>query len=127
MKPFFTRTRCVVGVLLVFLLPLTALAQPTNDLCSNATPIQSGSACVNINSSLMNGTNPATATAGINPFCGAAANPDVWFVFTAQTTTPTITLSGMGALMAANRRLQIFNTSSCVVATLNANSNMCTN
>jgi hypothetical protein len=128
MKPFFTRTRCVVGVLLVFLLPLTALAQaPANDLCSNATFIQSGSACVNTTSSLMNGTNPATATAGINPFCGAAANPDVWYVFTAQTTTPTITLSGMGALMAANRRLQIFSTSSCTVATLNANSLMCTN
>jgi hypothetical protein len=125
MKPFFTRTRRVVGVLLVFLLPLAALAQPTNDLCSSAAPIQSGTTCVNTVSSLMNGTNPATSTPGINAFCGIVASPDVWYTFTAQTTAPTITLSGMGALMAANRRIQIFNTTSCTVATLNANSLSC--
>jgi len=74
MKPFFTRTLCVVGVLLVFLLPLTALAQPANDQCANAIPLQSGTACVNTTSSLMSVSGPATATAGIVTTATATAS-----------------------------------------------------
>ena len=127
MKPFFTRTCCVVGVLLVFLLPFAALAQPTNDQCANAITLNSGLTCVNTTGSLQSASGGATQTTGINAACGGlTTSPDVWYIFTAQTATPTITLSTMGALMNTNRRIQIFNTTNCAVGTLNANSLLCT-
>ena len=70
MKPFYTRTRCVVGVLLVFLLPFAALAQPTNDQCANAITLNSGLTCVNTTGSLQSASGGATQTAGINAACG---------------------------------------------------------
>lgn len=122
MKPFFTRTCCVVGVLLVFLLPLAALAQaPSNDNCATPITLNSGTTCVNTTASMRGPSAGSTSTAGINAFCGNANSPDVWFIFTAQSTNPTITLSNMGASMTGVRRLMVFTTTSCVVGTLNTN------
>jgi PQQ-dependent dehydrogenase (s-GDH family) len=101
--------------------------QPGNDACSNATVLTSGMTCVNTSGTLKdNVTNiGATATAGINAFCGNASSPDVWYIFTAKTAYPTITLSNMGSNMKSSPRLQLFSTTSCTVATLNANSIAC--
>lgn len=126
MKPFFTRTCCVVGVLLVFLLPLSALAQaPTNDNCATPITLNSGTTCVNTTASMRGPSAASTSTAGINAFCGNANSPDVWFIFTAQSTNPTIALSNMGGSMNGARRIMVFNTTSCTVATLNANALAC--
>src|SRR5687767_12511161 len=131
MKPLYIRTLCVLGVLLVFFLPLTALSQaPVNDACGSAITLNSGTACgvgVTATGSLRGATAPSTATAGINTFCGNAASPDVWYIFTAQSTNPTITLSNMGGSLspAGIRRLMVFNTTNCASGTLNANALTC--
>ena len=90
-------------------------------------PLTSSYTCANTAGTLKNNTTNvgATATPGISAFCGNASSPDVWYSFVAQSTFPTITLSGMGSNMDDNPRLQLFNTNSCTVATLNANSNNC--
>lgn len=126
MKPFSTRTLCVVGVLLAFLLPLTVLAQPANDQCANAITLNSDIAC-NVTSGTLEDPilGASTRTTGISSFCGDNDSPDVWYIFTAQSTNPTITLSNMGFNMNSRRRIMVFNTTSCVVATLNANALAC--
>ena len=114
-------------VLLIFLNFCFAFsnAQPANDACGSATTLTSGTTCTNTAGTLrLSGVN-ATATAGINAFCGNASSADVWYSFVAQTAYPTITLSSMGTSMDNSPRLQIFGTTSCVAATLNANSLAC--
>jgi hypothetical protein len=125
--PVITRTSLkIIKRLFIFLLfPFISLAQPANDACGNAIALTSGTVCSNTAGTLrLSGVN-ATVTAGISAFCGSAAAADVWYSFTAQTAYPIITLSGMGSSMDDNPRLQLFNTTSCTVATLNANSLAC--
>jgi hypothetical protein len=111
---------------LLFALPVMGQA-PLNDLCSNAELLTQRTSCSPTSGSFRNGTSSATATAGIAAFCGNAASPDVWYSFVAQTTLPTIKLTGMGTNLKSNARLQIFNTSSCLAATLNTSSYGCAN
>jgi hypothetical protein len=68
-----------------------AAAPPSNDLCSGATLLTSGTTCSNIAGTLIN----ATATAGL-PGCGNAASPEVWYSFVAQTAYPSIRLDNIG-------------------------------
>lgn len=110
---------------LSLLLSLTSFAQPANDGCANATTLVSGPTCTNTAGTLRAASGASTPTAGIAAFCGNAASPDVWYIFTAKSTLPTVTLSSMGSNLDNAPRLQIFNTTSCAVATLNANSNAC--
>ncbi len=101
------------------------MAQPGNDACGNAVTLISGTSCSNTAGTLrLSGVN-ATATTSISSFCGNAGSADVWYSFVAQTAYSTITLSSMGTSMDDNPRLQLFNTTSCTVATLNANSLAC--
>ncbi len=125
MKPAIVQFTRLCILLLLFTRPLSAAAQPANDACGSAISITSGLACTSTAGTLRNAGGGATATAGINAFCGNAASPDVWYSFVAQSTFPTIRLSGMATQMDNAPRLQIFNTTSCVVATLNASSNNC--
>lgn len=101
------------------------MAQPANNDCSNASALTPGTICAPITGTLRDAVGPATSTAGIIAFCGNAASPDVWYSFVAQSTHPVIRMTGMGANMDDRPRLQLFNTNSCVVADLNANSNNC--
>ncbi len=124
------RTNSIVGVSLrigiFLLLPFFSIAQPANDACTNAVLLTSNvGVCNSIAGTLRTAGGASTPTAGINAFCGNAASPDVWYRFVAQSTNPTIMLTGMGSNMDNAPRLQLFNTSSCTVATLNANSNAC--
>ena len=99
---------------LIFLFPICIFAQPANDACSNATPLTSGATCTTTSGTLRLSGSNATATAGINAFCGNAGSADVWYSFVAQSAFPTITLKNMGKFNMDNSpRLQIFNTSSC--------------
>ncbi len=80
-----------------------AAAPPSNDLCSGATLLISGTSCSNIAGTLIN----ATLTAGL-PGCGNAASPEVWYRFVAQTAYPSITLGNIGAnLLTASPRIQL--------------------
>ncbi|MEO5562673.1 MAG: T9SS type A sorting domain-containing protein [Chitinophagaceae bacterium] len=130
MKPLIsTRTKSLgIGFILTLLIPLVSSAQPVNDICANATPVNSFVTCGALTGQgLRDATlGPATATAGILAFCGNANSPDVWYSFTAYSTSTTITLSNIGATLLATRRLQIFGPTTCTpVANLNAASLQC--
>jgi trimeric autotransporter adhesin len=122
-----TRTtfKLLLSSLLVLFVPLIVMAQPANNACTAPTTLISGTTCTATAGALRNATAAATATTGINAFCGNAGSPDVWYIFTAQSPYPVITLSGMAISMQASPRLQLFNTTSCTVATQNANSLAC--
>jgi trimeric autotransporter adhesin len=102
-----------------------AYAQPGNDACSNAVSLNSSTSCVNTGGTLRSSGVNATSTAGISAFCGLTSSADVWYSFVAESAYPTISLSSMASAMDDNPRLQLFGTSSCTVATLNANSLAC--
>ncbi|MHA4846034.1 T9SS type A sorting domain-containing protein [Flavitalea antarctica] len=104
---------------------LPAMAQPANDLCSTPQQLTSGTTCVTTSGSFRPATGSYTATGGLVAFCGDAASPDIWYSFVAQTTSPTITLSGLGNSLKTNGRLQIFSAASCTPATLNSSSYGC--
>lgn len=81
-----------------------APAPPSNDLCTGAIMLTSGTTCSNISGTLLR----ATATAGL-PACGNNGSSDVWYSFIAQSAYPTITLSTLGASFSgANPRIQLF-------------------
>ncbi|HEY0434886.1 MAG TPA: T9SS type A sorting domain-containing protein [Chitinophagaceae bacterium] len=94
---------------------------PSNDDCSNAATLVSGTSCSNTGGTLYG----ATATSGISAFCINATSSDVWYTFVAQSTLPTIRLSSMTSGMSVTPGIQLFNTNSCAIATINANSNKC--
>ena len=80
-----------------------AAAAPSNDLCTGATMLTSGTTCSNIAGTLVN----ATATAGL-PGCGNASSPEVWYSFVAQTAYPSIRLDNIGGnLLTASPRIQL--------------------
>jgi trimeric autotransporter adhesin len=112
-------------LLLMLSLNSQSFAQPANDACGGAIALTPGLTCVTTAGTLKTAGGASTATASINAFCGNASSPDVWYVFTAQTTGAIVQLTGMGSRIDDAPRLQIFSTNSCTVATLNANSNVC--
>lgn len=123
----FNKTRILCFIVLL-LSTQFAFAQPANDQV-NAPQALTSSTTTNYQTYYLrnNVTSVAsTPTAGINTFCGDPNSPDVWFTFVANTTMPTIRLQGMGSRMDDAPRLQLFNVNSNVVATLNGNSNNCT-
>ncbi|RZK47424.1 MAG: T9SS type A sorting domain-containing protein [Pedobacter sp.] len=123
LRSFFRGLLCFT---LILMFSVFATAQPANDNCGSSTLLTSGFAPTPVAGVLRNGGGPSTATAGISAFCGDAASPDVWYRFVAQSPFPSIRLTGMSAnLRTSNTRLQVFNTSSCAVGTLDINSNGC--
>ncbi len=91
----------------LFLLPVFAWAQPANDLCSAATPLTQDLVCTTTTATLV-GSTVTTPTLTV-PCTGTAALNDVWFIFTARSVNPTITLSSAPT----NSRFQIYTTSTC--------------
>lgn len=91
-----------IYLLLVVLIttPFIVFAQPANDNCSGAQSLTSSTGCTNASPkpTLFEATNSGPIGA-----CGGATSTttyDIWFVFTAQASTTTITLSGEGNLVA---------------------------
>jgi trimeric autotransporter adhesin len=92
-------------LLVNMLVAAAAFAQPSNDLCTAATPLTSSTACVTTAGTLRNATVsiPAIATT-----CGTAG-ADVWYSFVAQSVYPNITISSPGtSLGTTNARIQLF-------------------
>ena len=91
----------VLSILVLLLLPFISFAQPANNLCANATTITSAPTC----SSIAGTVSGATYTA-ISSAC--ASTPDVWYIFTAKSTNPTVTVSSL-----SNARIQVYTAASC--------------
>jgi hypothetical protein len=107
MKTFLQARSKTVLLLLFFTTSFSfiSFAQPANDIFTNATTLNSGTVCVTTAGTLASATVSAPAVATT---CGIAGG-DVWYQFIAQSTYPTISLSGAGALLAGgNSRLQLF-------------------
>ena len=83
---------------------LNIFAQPSNDNCAGATTLTSNTSCNNIQYRLKS----ATASAGIPVGCAAGGTHyDVWFQFTAQATSQTVTISGRQSNF-TNPEIQLF-------------------
>lgn len=92
------------ATLIIFFHAKVFAAPPANDACSTPTVLNSGAACSNTAGTLLS----ATATAGLAA-CGNASSADVWYIFTAYSQYPTITLSSLGAnFNTAGPRIQVF-------------------
>jgi trimeric autotransporter adhesin len=89
-------------VTIVSFLPKKALAQPANNLCTNATAITSSTSCVNTAGTVNGATYTALGSACLT------TRPDVWYIFTAKSTNPTITVSTL-----SNARFQVYTAASC--------------
>lgn len=77
---------------------------PSNDDCSASTSLTPSATCTNTAGTLFYATATATATA-----CGTGTFYDVWYNFTATSTTHAISLSSLGAnLSAASTYIQVF-------------------
>jgi hypothetical protein len=89
----------------------TAPSGPANDICSNATIIQSSTTCSYTTGSTVGATQSIAGT------CNGTPDDDVWYRFVAQATTHTVTVQGYGNFDAV---LDIRNAPAC-----SANNLMC--
>src|SRR6478736_9272428 len=95
---------CVLLLLCIVLFSVNIFAQPGNDNCSNATTLTSGISCSNIQYNLRN----ATASSGIPAGCASGGTHyDVWFQFTAASSTQTVTISSLQSAI-TNPEIQLF-------------------
>ena len=90
---------CIAFVLLVILSPLSLRSQGNS--CATAPLLNSGTACVNTA-----GTVVGSTYGGDLPTTCGTPRYDVWYRFVAQTTSTTITMSGIGGNF-TNPRLQL--------------------
>ncbi len=88
------RRKALVLFSLSLFASIASFAQPANDNCSGSISRNSNTTCVNSTYTLNN----ATASAGIpGAPCVVGTHYDVWFRFTATTTSHTITISSLGS------------------------------
>jgi len=96
MKAILLNQLCCRKTALLFcalFLSFAVFAQPSNDNCNNAINRNSSTSCNNNGYTLNN----ATASAGIPGVpCVVGTHYDVWFKFTASTTSHTATISSLG-------------------------------
>jgi hypothetical protein len=97
--------RKIISVSLFFLLfSFSIMAQPSRDNCSGATSLTSATSCSNTQANLSG----ATASTGIPAGCASAGTHyDIWYSFTAQSSSHTVTISNRQANF-TNPELQIF-------------------
>ncbi|MEO7307833.1 MAG: T9SS type A sorting domain-containing protein [Ferruginibacter sp.] len=96
-------------------LSISLFAQPSNDNCTNAITLTSNTSCNNVQYRLKN----ATQSMGAGVFgCAAAGNYyDVWFKFTASSTSHTATISNLQTNF-TNPRIQLIGGSCLVPASI---------
>ena len=125
MKPFIAHSLSGIKILLILLVVLLtgkeSFAQPSNDLCSGAIALTSSATCVNTAGTVVN----ATLTGGTPAGCGGTAKYDVWYRFVAQTTSPTVTISGAGVNF-VNPRVQVFSGTCAGLTSVACNTNAVT-
>ena len=104
----FTSARIFLLLMLSLFFQKSILAQaPANDICANAALLATGTTCINTAGTLL-GANTTAAASLPAAACGNASSADVWYVFTAQSTFPTVSLSSLGSsLSGAGIRTQI--------------------
>lgn len=88
--------RILLTVFICFSVPSLIYSQAANDNCANAVTLTSSSSCTTTTGDMYNATNSATAPAGA---CGGATSTttyDVWYKFTATSTTHAITVAILG-------------------------------
>lgn len=85
--------RAALGVVVFFFFLNTTLAQPANDNCTGAVSLTPGATCTNIAGTLNN----ATVSIGPAATCVSGNLYDVWYSFTATSSSHTITISGYGS------------------------------
>jgi PQQ-dependent dehydrogenase (s-GDH family) len=77
---------------------------PSNDDCSGAINLFSGTTCTNVNATVVN----ATASTGLPGGCEpVGTHNDVWYRFSASNTISTITISGLGSNF-TNPQIQLY-------------------
>jgi hypothetical protein len=92
---YLLNRKCLSGMICLLLYQIS-VGQPGNDLCDNASIITTANTCITGTSRYTGQTmKSATATPGIVASCGNTASADVWYMFTAQSAFPTITLSSI--------------------------------
>lgn len=84
-------------------LSLQIIAQPVNDNCAAATSRTSSTTCTNATYTL----NAATPSGGVPAGCLGGTHYDVWFQFTAISSTHTATISSLGTSF-TNPEIQLF-------------------
>ena len=80
----------------VFFVNITGIAYaqaPSNDLCSGATTITSGTSCSSTTGTLLNATQ---SSPNVGSSCAGTPGADVWYSFVAQTAYPVIALGSIG-------------------------------
>ncbi|RYY56689.1 MAG: T9SS type A sorting domain-containing protein [Chitinophagaceae bacterium] len=107
MKTYTTRSYYrIVAPLLLLLAPVLSWAQPANDLCSAAQPINQELVCTPTSGTLISATYTTMTSS-----CGAGVQRDVWYSFTAKSNTVYINIAT--ATSGANLRFQILSAASC--------------
>src|SRR6187399_2645230 len=104
LRPLLLIPKTTLLVCFSLFFSLNIFAQPSNDNCAGATTLTSNTSCNNIQYRLKN----ATASSGFAVGC-ATGGPhyDVWFQFTAQATSQTVTISGRQSNF-TNPEIQLF-------------------
>ncbi|MEP7280054.1 MAG: hypothetical protein ABI813_15510 [Bacteroidota bacterium] len=78
---------------------------PANDECTGAVLLTSSTTCNNITTTVVN----ATPSTGVPAACSGTAKYDVWYMFVAQTTNPSIKISSAGASFnSQSPKIQLF-------------------
>ena len=91
----------------VFFVNITGVAYaqaPSNDLCSGATTLTSGTSCSSTTGTLLNATQ---SSPNIGSTCAGTPGADVWYSFVAQTAYPVIALGSIGTNFRTNNNIQI--------------------
>ena len=97
------KKKVLLSFSLFFLFSTLAFAQPSRDNCSGATSLTSGTSCSITAANLAN----ATASVGIPAGCTAGTHYDIWYKFTAASTSQTVTISNRQNNF-SNPEVQIF-------------------
>src|SRR3954471_7596022 len=106
----FINPKTYVAALAIIIIAVTApnisYAQiPVNDLCTNATLLNSSTTCTNVAGTMRLATNTAT----VGTACGTAATGvDVWYKFVAESAYPVISLSSIGVNAGSAIRIGIY-------------------
>src|SRR5206468_1789250 len=106
-------SRTLITAFLFISFPVLVYSQaPSNDNCSGATTLTSGTSCSSGTYNIRNASNSSPTGA-----CGGATSTstyDVWFTFQAASTIETITLSNLGSrLSSSSTYIEVLSGSSC--------------
>ena len=83
----------------------------THDACGSPVTVMPATTCTMIPGNMFGATN--TAITINTPNCATGVTRDMWYRFVAQTTNPTITLTGVGVNLTGNVGMQLLSNTAC--------------